>query len=245
MRIDAHAHLWESNFKKDKTTIIKACELLDISRIYISSIGSYYPDFGEIEHLNRLTLEFMNEQPKLVAGYVYINPTHNNRMDVLKKGLDDGMEGVKLWVATKCDDYRVDDIAEKCIERNVPVLAHAFHKATGHLEYESTAENVRCLALRYPELKIIMAHLGGNLYHGLRCIANLENVYSDFSGTMIGTGDINYAIEAIGEDRILFGTDMPGGGRQCVAQVEEAELTQIQKDKIYYRNAQKIFGGNR
>jgi len=245
MIIDVHAHLWANNYKEDKKTVLKACELFDIDKIYISTISSYYPDYEEIEYCNKLTCEFMKEQPSRIAGYIYIDPTHSNRVEVLKRGLDNGMEGVKLWVAAKCDDYRVYDIAKYCIDKNVPVLAHAFHKAIGLLEHESTAVNIRCLALRYPELKIIMAHLGGNVYHGLRCIADLENVYSDFSGTMIGTGDINYALELVGEDRILFGTDLPGGGRQCFAQVEEASLTHLQKDKIYYKNAQKIFGGSK
>ncbi len=244
MIIDIHAHLWADHYKEDKKTILKACELYGIDKIYISTISSYSPDYDEIEYCNKLTCDFMKEQPKLVSGYVYINPTHSNRVEALKRGLDNGMEGVKLWVATECDDYRINDIAEYCIDKNAPILVHAFHKATGQLKNESTAENVRCLALRYPELKIIMAHLGGNLYYGLRCVTDLENVYNDFSGTMIGTGDINYALEVVGEDRILFGTDLPSGGRQCIAQVEEASLTQLQKDKIYYKNAQNIFGGS-
>jgi len=244
MIIDAHAHLWANSYKEDKKTIFKACELYEIDKIYISTLDSYYPDHNEIEYCNKLTYDFMKEKPDLVSGYIYVNPSHSNRLDVIKRGLDRGFEAIKLWVGTECDDYRVNDIAEYCIENNIPILAHAFHKATGLLENESTAEHIRCLALRYPELKIIMAHLGGNLYHGLRCIADLENVYSDFSGTMIGTGDIDYTVETIGEDRILFGTDLPSGGRQCVAQVEETNLTQQQKEKIYYKNAQKIFGGS-
>ena len=245
MIIDVHAHLWADHYEDDKKTILESCKLFNIEKIYISTLASYYPDHDEIELCNRLTLEFMGEHPGLVHGYVYVDPTHKNRIEVLEKGLGNGMSGAKLWVAAKCDDYRVDDIAEKCIEHNAPMLLHAFHKAIGHLEYESTAVNVRCLALRYPELKIIMAHLGGNLYHGIRCIADLDNVYTDFSGTMIGTGDINYTTDAIGEDRILFGTDMATGGRQCIAQVEEAVLTQEQKEKIYYKNALAVFGGLR
>jgi hypothetical protein len=242
MIIDIHAHLWGGHHEEDKKTILKSCEMFGIERIYISSLLSYYPDTEEINFLNNLTLDFMKEHPKLVRGYVYVDPTHKNRVEVLEKGIENGMKGIKLWVAAKCDDYRVDDIAEKCMAYNVPVLVHAFHKATGQLEYESTAENVRCLALRYPGLKIIMAHFGGNLYHGLRCIADLPNVYSDFSGTMVGKGDINYAVDTIGEDRILFGTDMAVGGRQCIAQVEEADLTDSQREKIFYRNALALFG---
>lgn len=245
MIIDAHAHLWANHYKDDKRTILKACETFGLSRVYISSLASHYPDYDEINYLNSLTLDFMKERPELISGYVYVDPTHNNKLDVLEKGLDAGMEGVKLWVAAKCDDYRIDDIAEKCIKYNVPILVHAFQKATGQLDNESTAENVRHLALRYPELKIIMAHMGGNVYFGIRCISDLDNVYTDFSGTMIGTGDIDYAFEAIGEDRLLFGTDMPSGGRQCIAQVEEARLTKDQKDKIYYKNALRVFGGRR
>ena len=245
MIIDIHAHLWAPNHKVDKTTVLRTCELYNIDRVYISVLYSHYPDHAEIDLCNSLTLEFMKEQPDLVSGYVYVDPTHGNKLDVLQRGIENGMEGVKLWVASKCDDYRVDPIAEKCMDYDIPVLVHAFHKAIGQLDHESTAENVRCLALRYPKLKIIMAHMGGNVYHGLRCIADLDNVCTDFSGTMIGTGDINYALEVVGEDRLLFGTDLPSGGRQCLAQVEGAELTKDQKDKIYYRNAKRIFGGIR
>lgn len=243
MIIDIHAHLWAVSYKNDRDRILKACEMFSIERIYVSSLSSYYPDKKEIEKLNRLTADFVSDHPRQVGGFVHLDPRHDNKIDVMKRGVEEqGMEGVKLWVSVLCDDPRVNEIAEKCIGYDIPMLVHSFHKSVGQLAFESTGEHVRGLALRYPELKIIMAHMGGNPYHGLRCVSDLENVYPDISGTMSGKGEIEYALECVGADRLLFGTDMPMGGRQCIARIEELEADEGVKRKILHDNAVKILG---
>ena len=50
--------------------------------------------------------------------------------------------------------------------------------------------NIRNLALRYPELQIIMAHTGTNPYRGVQNVYGLKNVYVDFSGGSGKAGDI-------------------------------------------------------
>lgn len=242
MIVDIHAHLWGNSHQTNKKSILNAAELFNIDRIYISSISSYIPDEEEIETLNDLTAGFMKEEPELIGGFIYLNPRHTNKIDIMKKYIEKGMQGVKLWVSVLCDNPAVNEIAEECIRQRIPVLVHSFHKATGQLENETTSEHVRNLALRYPELKIIMAHMGGNVYHGLRCVSDLSNVYPDISGTPIGKGEIDYAISQVGEDRLLFGTDMPFGGRQCFAQIEDSNLSKQQKEKVLYKNAGKVLG---
>ena len=242
MIIDIHAHLWGHSYKENKIQLLKSAELFGFDRIYISSIMSYDPDEEEIDMLNNLTLGFMKEEPDLIGGFVYLNPKQSNSVEIMNRAIDEGMQGVKLWVAVLCDDERVNPIAENCMKSDVPMLVHSFHKATGQLESETVSNQVRNLALRYPELRIIMAHMGGNAYHGLRCISDLPNVYPDISGTPIGKGEIDYAVNQVGVDRLLFGTDMPYGGRQCVAQVEDSSLSEKDKEKIYYRNSMKVLG---
>lgn len=243
MIIDIHAHLWAGSYKNDRDRILEACRLFSIQRVYVSSLSSYYPDKEEIEMLNGLTREFMRDFPDLVGGFVHIDPRHANKMDVMKKAVEeDGMEGVKLWVSVLCDDPGVNEIAEKCIDYDIPMLVHSFHKDTGQLEFESTGVHVRNLALRYPGLRIIMAHMGGNAYHGLRCVYDLDNVYPDISGTPSGKGEIEYALELIGGDRLLFGTDMPMGGRQCIARIEDLQADDSTKRNIFYNNALKVLG---
>ena len=138
----------------------------------------------------------------------------------------------------------VNKIAEKSIEYGVPVLIHSFHKSTGQYPFETTGKNVEILAKRYPELKIVMAHYGGNCYNGIPMIRDLKNVWIDTSGSICSGDVLNYTIENIGTERILFGSDMPGDYITNVGKVMEADLTKEEKDMIFYKNTLKVFDKN-
>jgi predicted TIM-barrel fold metal-dependent hydrolase len=242
MIIDAHAHVWGDQYNESTRILLQACEQYNISKLYVSGLKSHYPDASEIAMLNNDVNRFMKEQPGLVEGYCYINPNHDNALDVLKQGIDEfGMSGMKLWVATLCDDPLVYPLVEQCADYNVPILIHSFHKAVGQLEHESTGVHVARLANRYPEAKFLMAHFGGNGYHGIKAIRDCLNVWSDFSGTYFRRDEVDYAIRQIGVDRIVFGSDITITYLVNVGQVEEAELTPEQKQMIYYHNAIKLF----
>ena len=55
-------------------------------------------------------------------------------------------------------------------------LLHSFKKTVGQLEFETVGPHVADLASRYPEARLIMAHLDGNAYHGIKCIKEYKNV---------------------------------------------------------------------
>jgi len=240
--IDIHAHLWDSEFEQNKLEIVKACSVYNISKVFISSLGTMYPDMDEISRLNGETHKFMLEEPEQIGGFCYINPQNSDCLDMLKRGIEDfGMSGMKLWIATFCDDPKVFPLAEKCIEYKVPVLVHAFYKAVGQLKFESLGTNVANLASNYPELKIIMAHLGANCYSELKPILNFKNVSVDISGSIFRRDDIDYSRKLLGANRILFGTDMPGASFLTnYGQIEEADLDSCERELIYYKNAQRM-----
>jgi len=241
--IDIHAHIWGGNYENNKREIMKACELYNISKVYISGLRSYYSDKDEINELNYEVHKFSKEQPDYIGGFCYVNPVNDNCIDVLKKGIEEyGMKGMKLWVATYCDDPLVFPLVEKCIEYNIPVLIHSFKKAVGQLEFETTGPHTAELARRYPDARFIMAHLGGNAYHGIKSIKNYKNVWVDISGSIFRRDDVDYTVEQIGAERILFGTDMTGSFLVNYGQIEEANLTAEQRDLIYYKNAFKVLG---
>ena len=243
MVIDMHAHLWNGEYENDKAEILKAVDLFRISKVYVSGIGSCCPDETEVKNGNDEVYRFRKAHPDCIGGYCYINPLNRNCMDELQKGIEEyGMSGMKLWVATFCDDARVFPLVEKCIDYRVPVLIHSFYKAVGQLESESTALNVAHLARRYPEAKLMMAHLGGNCYHGLKTIAKYQNVSVDISGSPFPRDDVDYAVKMVGADRVLFGSDMPGSSFLLSdGQVKEADLTRNERNKIYYENALRLF----
>lgn len=243
MLIDMHAHLWRGRYKENKEEIIKAADVYNISRIHISSLGSQYPDETEITELNQATHDFMKEQPRLIHGYCYINPNHANSRQTLTFGIEEqGMTGMKLWIATYCDDPKVFPLIEKCIDYDIPILVHAFYKSVGQLPHESVGSHFANLAKRYPEAKIIMAHLAANCHMGIKEIKSYPNVYVDISGSIFRRDDLDYTKKHIGADRILFGSDLPGASFLVnLGQTEEADLTEEERQKIYYQNTLNLF----
>lgn len=247
MIIDIHTHVWGFNPEKDKSDLLKAMERYDLERIYVSGIQGKIPDENEVIWLNSLVYDFMQEEPEKVGGAVYVNPLLSNTMDIIKRAIEEqGFEMIKLWISTCADHPSVDPIMEYAEKAGVPVLFHAFHKATGQRnENESTGIHIANIARRHPKTKILMAHLGGNCYDGIPCIRDLKNVWVDTSGSTFFHGDdLNYTVEQIGAERILFGTDMTGGCGSNIGQVLGAELTDEQKDMIFYKNAQKLLDRN-
>lgn len=85
-----------------------------------------------------------------------------------------------------------------------------------------------------------MAHFGGNCYHGIPAIRDIPNVWCDMSGPSFHGGELDYAVENLGVERVLFGTDMPGPYITNLGQVLGADLTQEQRELILYKNARKL-----
>lgn len=240
--IDIHTHLWHGYYEQNKTALLQAIERYGISRIYVSALGGYQPDPDTVTVLNSQVAQFHREHPDTVSGYVYLSPEHPNAMDVLRRGIEEqGMDGVKLWVSTFCDDPCVFPLVEKIIGYGVPLLLHSFHKALGQIPTETVGKNVANLARRYPECKIIMAHLGGNCYNGVPAIRDCSNVWCDYCGSIFRGDELDYALEYLGADRILYGTDMPGSYVVNLGQALDAHITADDRDKILYQNALKLF----
>ena len=243
MLIDVHTHLWGNCVEESKRGILSMCEMFGIDKALVSGLLHYQPDEEEIRFLNDCTAAFMREHPGQIEGYCYLNPRHKSSGDELRRRVeDDGMCGVKLWVATYCDDPLVDPIVEQAVRYDIPILVHTFHKAVDQLPFESLGTNLAALARRWPEGKFIMAHLGANCLRELRCVKDCANVWADFSGSISHGDDLEYAKRILGADRLLFGSDMPDLAFQTsYGQLLEAELTEEEREKIAAGNAVELF----
>ena len=116
---------------------------------------------------------------------------------------------------------------------------------------------------RYPNLKLIAAHLGGMILLYLdrlnwregkpECKLEPEHyfkrIYYDTAGP-IRTAFIKLACDTVGAGQILFGSDYPHGrgGRDdqfyplTLTAMNELDVSKADKEKIYFRNAKKLFG---
>lgn len=118
---------------------------------------------------------------------------------------------------------------------------------------------------RYPDLKLIASHLGGMILLYLdrlnwregnpECKQEPEEyfkkIYYDTAGP-IRAEFIKLVCDTVGADQVLFGADYPHGrgGRDdqfypmTLKAMEELDVPKADKEKIYYLNAQKLFGFN-
>lgn len=241
--IDMHAHIWFGRVEDGKSKLLKTIEKYNVDEIYVSPLAGYFPTEEEVCAMNKIAADFSKENSDCIKSYVYISPEHKNAVDVLKKGIEEqNMIGAKVWVSDRCDSENMNPLAEMLIEYNLPVLIHSFKKSVPQVANESTSVNIRNLALRYPELKIIMAHVDGNCYHGVQLIRDLKNVWVDVSGTTNRTNEVEYAVENLGADKVLFGTDLPGCSFAIpYGKVLEAGISEESKEKILYKNTLKVF----
>lgn len=207
--VDVHTHLADDGFDP---AIFERGARIGITTFLCSNIGAYvhHPSPDDVHAMNRILARELARFPDRLKGYCYVNPRGGaGSMDDLRRCVeDDGMIGMKLWVATLADDPLVDPFLEYAAERRLIVLTHAWRKTVGQLPYESTAQHVSAVAARHPGVRFVMAHLGGQTESALEAIRAQRNVAVDTSGTIIGAGEVALAVERLGPERVVFGSDL-------------------------------------
>jgi hypothetical protein len=121
------------------------------------------------------------------------------------------------------------------------VLAHSS-------EQNSLAADYVTFANRYPEMRLLIAHLGcgwdGDLTHQVRAIQQNKhgNLYTDTSSARSITPRlIEWAVAEIGADRILFGSDTPLYFTAMQrTRIDQADLSDHDKRLILRDNALRL-----
>ena len=255
MIIDAHVHIgrWMRPFRRGGTSSADAIEELiqsakrsGIEQLCVSSLGdkgySHYPGTEEFISANTHVLEIMRILPEIL-GFCYVNPQHTEKSlaELDRCIIDGGMVGIKFWIACKASDRHIDPVVQRAIELDVPILQHAWYKTTGNYEHESIPADVADLAERFPDVTLIMAHLHGAGYRGILDIAPYPNVLADVSGGDPEATIVEFGVQELGAERIVFGSDAPGRsfGVQ-LGKVLGANISDEAKELILHGNAERI-----
>ena len=207
----------------------------------------------EMRESNANTRDVVKEGMDRLYGMVFINPALPET--IIRQELDEHLSsayfrGIKLELDVNCRDPRLDPVMEKAAEYNVPVLHHAWYlnpcafSAAGLERQKGRSEphDIAHLARRFPEVRIIMAHMEGCGLRGIIDIAELPNVWIDTSGSLPFTGTLEYAIKELGSQRILFGSDLMGRSLATqLGRIYGASLSPQDLENILYRNAEQLF----
>jgi len=152
------------------------------------------------------------------------------------------LDGVKLSIQMNARDKRLEPFADYLQAYNIPVLFHSWYKTVNKYQYESDPADIADLAKRFPKLRILMAHVTGCKKRGVQDIKKHENILIDTSGSQPEDGYLEYAINHLGEDRVVFGSDYPG--REVATQlgrIYSLDISESIREKILYKNAISFF----
>lgn len=151
----------------------------------------------------------LRTHPDRFLGWIFLNPAHDlNVLDTLERWRNEpGFIGVKLhphW-----HDYRTEilgPLLKRCEELGLPVLIHLGFRERG---------DFRSMASSYPRLRIIAAHAGFPFYGDLWRYKNAyPNLHVDLSSPYIDEALARQAVNVMGPERCLYGTDAPYGAKE-------------------------------
>jgi uncharacterized protein len=155
---------------------------------------------------NQLVAQAVNAYPDKFFGWFFINPVAENPVEELEKHA-----GSNGWIGVKCHPFwhrfpveKLDDTAAFCSEKELPLLIHlGGKKDNGDFRY---------LPEKYPKLKVIYAHAGVPHYQKLwPYVKATTNVHIDLSSPYLDEPLRRAAVEAMGPEKCLYGTDGPFG----------------------------------
>ncbi|MEX0774053.1 MAG: amidohydrolase family protein [Balneolales bacterium] len=191
---------------------------------------------------NDSVLSAMKQYPGRFIGQMTLDVTHQKEsLEEIDRCVDQGMVGLKLYNQVKINDPLFYPVIEKFIDLNMVILMHCHVPGP---EYDNPTvtvpEDFVDIAERYPEAMFQMAHTGGGMdwEYACKALRDSPNVYVDVSGSNNEENMVNFAVECLGEDRVLFGCDLnyyPGVGHMF-----SANLSETQRKKIFFENYNNI-----
>ncbi len=170
------------------------------------------------ERCNDATIEFVQANPVQRIGFLSVNPTAAGALDEADRCREQGLVGVKLG-----PNYQnFDPLGEPalafydyCQRHGLPILFHSgaspIREAPLRYTYPLVTDEI---ALRYPELRIVMAHMGHPWSREtVVTIRKHPHVYADVSSIYLRPWvlyqSLINAVEWGAAGKLLLGSDFP------------------------------------
>ncbi len=220
----------------------------------INDIQGFLDEFVAKKQYNHEQVKkLVEENSDRIYGFFWFNPriATNDDWSLLEKYiLEYDFKGVKthpyIDFLKAPNDFH--QLAEFCIEYDIPLYIHSgsgfFFQKQAHVK------DYYRLAKKFKELKLIIGHAAFSMEYCVNLVrffardSNTPNVYFETS-VSIPFGILSL-IKAMGEDRVIFGSDAPAANppdieisKICCLNLEESTLK-----KVFYDNFSHIMGIN-
>ena len=183
--------------------------------------GIYFRHHQTCVTQNNWYIDWCRQFPERLLGFATVQPlAGQSALDEVKRAVDNGLVGVGE-ILPYAQGHTIRDeaflaVVELAISLDIPLCLHGA-EPVGH-DYPGRAytplQDYVWLAEQYPELRLILAHLGGLLpYYELNRATQkiMRYVYYDTAAVPLLYQPAVYksVVEVVGAAKILYGSDYP------------------------------------
>jgi predicted TIM-barrel fold metal-dependent hydrolase len=257
MVIDCHTHLEEEDGAAKLLRSMDEAEI-DASIVIAETLPADISNAAQV-------LEAVRQSERLwaIVNCVFSKTVELKYVEELTRLLhDDRVVGLKFYLGYEeysPDDERLHQLYKYCEKHDVPIMFHTGvleAGSTGLLEYSHPLQVDR-VATRFPNLTIVMAHMGNPwLIDCAAVLAKNQNVYADMSAFFAENKSITgHDIEVFKQrmeqvrvflysyEKFLFGTDYPlYSQKEYLGAVEALDMEPREHEAVMHVNAGRIFG---
>ncbi|MGE5648220.1 MAG: amidohydrolase family protein [Acidobacteriota bacterium] len=148
-----------------------------------------------------------------------------------------------VWVGELCN-YTVP---YQYTIKEFELLVEQATKLNMVLDVHTELDEMEYIIGKFPQATIVFPHFGdgneyGHIHKRIDLVASHKNCYLDTSGYGHDrVGMLEYAVQTIGPDRVLFGSDFSiNDPSTVIARIEHAFLTEEQREKILSKNLEAL-----
>jgi len=178
------------------------------------------PDYSKMH--NDYIMDVVAGYPDRIKGLCCMDTCSETAAAEVERCIAGGLSGVgelafyETGIVCEARDS-LAPIMTICREKNLPVMIHT-NEPVGHMypgKSENTLAQIYDIIKRFPDNKIVLAHWGGGVFFYALLKKEvkeaLKNVWLDTAASpfLYDPAVYRHAIDIIGVEKILFGTDFP------------------------------------
>ena len=268
MIIDTHVHVGgdEAGFLMNEDMVLRSMEKykIDISIVSNGDSVEYWEDCKRIPEDKQIKQEetlarvirFCRENPGKIYGAFWCKPNHELVTEKIEKMIEENRD---IVIALKVHptlsnlsfaDDKMHPYLKLAEKYQLPVIVHTAD--------DEVANPMRVyeMAIQYPQLNFIMAHMGlcSDNTLAVELMEKAPNLYADTTWVSVET--TLEVIRRYGSERVMFGSDNPIDGldtyycnpkgepslyRQYFGELKE-KISQKDYENLMEKTARKIFG---
>ncbi len=220
---------------------------MDAAGVDMSVILPVVTKPSQFETVNTFAASVNEQYQGKLLSFGGIHPDTEDYKKELDRIKELGLKGIKIhpdYQGVMIDDVRYMNIIEYADSLGLIILTHAGIDIGLPDPVHCPPDKMRTVIDKLHPQKMVVAHYGGwNQWEEVYEYLAGENLYLDTAFTFdYIKEDMFYKIlEKHGTDKVLFATDCPWGyQKKDVESLMKLSLTDEVKDKIFYKNAEKL-----